>query len=125
MGSGIRCCRVMDKPRPSRRRSIRVDPDLYAGLDAFRQVAALVISEGEHLEMDTVVGLALQRGLDALLSDLIARTGQETLLKTIQQLAQQNPALVYRFIADRMRAGDLEYSSFIEDWKRFLSSNGK
>jgi len=115
----------MDKPRPSRRRSIRVDPDLYAGLDAFRQVAALVISEGEHLEMDTVVGLALQRGLDALLSDLIAQTGQETLLKTIQQLAQQNPALVYRFIANRMRAGDLEYSSFIEGWKRFLSSNGK
>ena len=115
----------MDKPRRARNKAVRVDADIYAAVDAFRQVAALVISEGEHLEMDAMVGLALQRGLDALLNDLIAQSGEETLLKTIQQLAHQRPTLVYRFIAERMQAGDFEYTTFVEGWKQFLSSSGK
>jgi hypothetical protein len=114
-----------DSTRQGRQRLVHLQPDVYAALDAFREVASLVIADGEHVTMDSMVGLAVRRGLDALLRDVIGTAGEEVLLKSFEQLAQDSPAVVYRFIAARMRAGDVDFATFVNNWKRFVdSSNG-
>jgi|SRR5713226_2905720 len=112
-----------DPTRQSRQRLVRIQPDAYAALDAFREVASLVVADGEHVEMDSIVGLAIRRGLDALLRDLVGGAGEEVLLKSFEQLAQESPAAVYRFIAARMRAGDVDFSTFVNNWKKFVESS--
>lgn len=109
-----------DRNRQSRQRLVRIQPYVYFALDAFPEVASLVIADGEHVAMESMVGLALRRGLDALLRDLVGSAGEEVLLKSFEQLAQESPALVYRFIAARMRAGDVEFATCVKDWKRFV-----
>ena len=106
-----------------RRRVLRVDASTYSALEAFRQIASEVLAQGEHVEVDVVVELAIHRGLDALLRDLVGRVDNEILLKTIEQLAQEHPQVVYRFVVDRMRAGDIDYLQFVDSWKGFLDAD--
>jgi hypothetical protein len=73
--------------------------------------------------MDDMVSLAVRRGLDALLRDLMGSSGEELALKMVDQLAQENPNFVYRFVADRMRAGDVDFVNFVDSWKSFVDSS--
>ncbi len=118
----VQCLRPPDKVA---RDWFGIQPDVYAALDAFREVASLVVADGKHVAVDSMVGLAICRGLDALLRDLVGTAREEVLLKSFEQLARESPALVYRFIAARMRAGDVEFATFVKNWKRFLDSSGE
>ena len=75
------------------------------------------------MEIEAVVGLAVRMDLDAMLRDLIGQSDAQTLLKTVEGLAKENPAVVYTFVLDRLRAGDLELGQFVEAWRRMNSKS--
>lgn len=76
------------------------------------------------MEIESVLGLAVRMGLDVMLRDLIGSDVQ-ILTKTIEGLARENPAVVYKFVLDRLRAGDLELGQFVEAWRSMNSkANG-
>ena len=104
-------------------RNVRLDADAYAALVAFRAISEHVVEQGEHMEIDAVLGLAVRMGLDAMLRDLIGQSDAQLLLKTIEGLAREHPAVVYAFVLDRLRAGDLELGQFVEAWRHVNSKS--
>ncbi len=101
-----------------RYRRVRLDERTYAALVAFRPIAEHVVEQGEHMEIDAVLGLAVRMGLDVMLRDLTSQSDPQTLLKTVEGLARDNPAVVYAFVLDRLHAGDLELGQFVEAWRQ-------
>jgi len=104
-------------------RKLRLDADAYAALVAFQGIAEHVVEQGEHMEIEAVLGLAVRMGLDAMLRDLIGQGDAQLLLKTIEGLARDNPAAVYGFVLDRLRAGDLEFGHFVEAWRQIIGKS--
>jgi len=105
-----------------RYRRVRLDEGTYAALVAFRPIVEHVVEQGEHMDIDAVLGLAVRMGLDVMLRDLIGAGDAQTLLKTVQGLAAENPAAVYAFVLGRLRAGNLGFGQFVEAWRQI---NGK
>jgi hypothetical protein len=111
----INATTVSQQPDPE---SLQVDAATYRALDEFRQVVSHVAARGEHVDIDSVALLAIRRGLDALLSELVGAKGTDLVLRTLERLAAEHPDLVYRFVVERMREGDLDYQAFVEEWRR-------
>ncbi len=105
-------------------RRVRLDEGRYAALVAFRPIVEHVVEQGEHMDIDAVLGLAVHMGLDVMLRDLIGTSDAQTLLKTVQGLATENPAVVYAFVLGRLRAGDLEFGHFVEAWRQIIGKPG-
>jgi len=105
-------------------RRVRLDGGTYAALVAFRPIVEHVVEQGEHMDIDAVVGLAVRMGLDTMLRDLIGASDTQTLLKTVQRLATENPAVVYAFVLGRLRAGNLEFGQFVEAWRQIIGKSG-
>lgn len=106
---------MSQQPDPA---SLHIDAATYRALEEFRTVASEVIGGGEHLDVDTVALLALRRGLDALLSDVVSGGGKDLVLRAFERLAADHPELVYPFVAERLKDGDMDQRAFVKEWRR-------
>ena len=83
--------------------TITVSDQMLDRIEEFRSVIRAVV--GEDTDLDASVAAVLERGLDAMLADVIARTDDSVLVQSIQQMAGRDPRLVYRYIAEMIALG--------------------
>lgn len=83
--------------------TIEVPDDTYHQVEEFTAVVRAVLDE--DMDAPTCLGMALDRGLQAMLADIIARQEQPVLVESFQQLAARHPELVYRYVADMVGLG--------------------
>jgi hypothetical protein len=76
---------------------ITISKDVFGRISEFRKVIEAVLEE--EASPQACVETILIRGMDLMLAELLAPTGPEALLATIQQLGARHPAQVYGFIA--------------------------
>ncbi len=97
--------------------TLKISPALFARLEAFFPVMEAVFGENAH--PDELPELAVSRGLDALLSDVIQPRSPEsanTLLDSYIAMSRDNPKYVYAFVIRMIREG----SGLAEWWRSFL-----
>lgn len=82
---------------------ITVSDDVLNRLTEFQRLLGVVV--GEHVCTNVCAEVVLGRGMDWMLAEIVAPTGAETLLTTIQKLGARHPAEVYRFVAEAIVAG--------------------
>lgn len=82
---------------------VAISEQLYARVAEFKHVVEAVLEEG--ISFDDCVALVLGHGIDSMLADLLAPLDPGTLLSSFQQLGSQQPALVYRYVAETLRRG--------------------
>jgi hypothetical protein len=83
--------------------AIEIEPTTERRIKAFQGVVEAILEEPVGLEV--LVELVLQRGLRAMLSDVIGNVEPEILLQSIFQMAEENPEFVYGFTAARLHDG--------------------
>lgn len=82
---------------------IEISPELYERIKAFKEVIEAV-TDGK-LELNNCIELILERGINAMVEDLLAGVEPAILLQSIQQLGSKYPAEVYSYIAENIRRG--------------------
>ena len=82
---------------------IELSDDGYRRIEEFRAVVCAVMDE--EFDIETCLGLVFDRGLDSMLRDILGRHDQSILLESMKQLAAQEPAAVYRYIAEMINSG--------------------
>jgi hypothetical protein len=82
---------------------ISISKDVFDRISEFRKVIGAVLDE--EPDTQTSVELILTRGMDLMLAELLAPSGTESLLKTIQKLGARHPSEVYGFIAEVLKVG--------------------
>jgi hypothetical protein len=83
--------------------TIEVPNDTYHRVEEFAAVVRAVLDE--ETDAPACLGMALDRGLQAMLADIIARQEQPVLVESFQQLAARDPELVYGYVADMVGLG--------------------
>lgn len=84
-------------------RAIEVSDDAYRRIEEFSAVARAVM--GEEVSAETCLAMALDRGLQAMLADILQGQDHSTLIESIQQLAARHPEAVYRYVSDIIALG--------------------
>jgi hypothetical protein len=83
--------------------NVEISEDLSRRIENFTAVIRAVLDE--DVDTDTCFGMALNRGLEAMLADLIARQDPAMLVESLQQLASRHPEVVYPYVADMVGLG--------------------
>jgi len=84
--------------------TLELPEDTYRRVEEFRSVINAVV-EGE-LDIETCLGMVIERGLDSMLCDLLGPQESGVLLDAFRQLAAREPAAVYRYVADTLNRGE-------------------
>lgn len=84
-------------------RSVEIEDEIYDRVDQFKAVVAAVL--GDHADVGTCFGMVIDRGLDCMLSDIIGRQKESTLVQSLQQLAARHPEIVYGYVAEMIERG--------------------
>jgi hypothetical protein len=84
--------------------SIELPADLYARVNAMRALAGEVT--GDETSFEECLALAITRGLDMMLADIIGGADAATQLAAMQQLATRHPAEIYDFVAQALKRGE-------------------
>lgn len=85
------------------RATINISAPLLDRVRAFQPVVEAVVEEA--FDIDTLVGLVLERGLSCMLRDVIGSVDPDILVSSMEQMSVENPEFVYGFVADRIRSG--------------------
>lgn len=83
--------------------SLCIKGTLFQKLVHFKQVVEAVMEKS--IDEEEYLSLVLERGVVSMLTDLLGSQDATTLLKSIEQMADRNPAFVYDYIADVLRLG--------------------
>ncbi len=83
--------------------TITVSDEMSARIQEFRSVMRAVMDE--DLDQATCIATILERGLQTMLADVVARAEHGVLLESIQQMATRDPKLVYGYVADMIALG--------------------
>jgi len=83
--------------------TVDISEDMYRRVQEFRTVITAVMDD--ELDIETCLGLVFERGLNAMLLDLLGPQEHGVLLESIRQLAVKDPAVVYQYIADVLKTG--------------------
>lgn len=83
--------------------TITVSDEMFARIQEFRSVMRAVMNE--DVDPVTCAATILDRGLEAMLADIVARADSGVLLKSIQQMATRDPKLVYGYVANMVALG--------------------
>ncbi len=82
---------------------IEIPDEVLARLKAVVPLMETVMEDAVPIEEATAI--AITRGLDAIVADVLGTADRETLLLSLQQLAAHAPGTVYSFMAAIMAAG--------------------
>lgn len=83
--------------------SVTVSDDLYERVNEFKQVVEVILEE--TIDLDTCMTIILSQGINSMLADLLGPVDQETLVRSFQQLGEENPVQVYKFVAETLMVG--------------------
>lgn len=83
--------------------SIELSDEMYRRVVEFTAVFRAVTDD--DADVGTCFGVVVERGLQAMLADIIAGQEQPVLTESLQQLASRHPELVYRYVADMVGLG--------------------
>lgn len=97
---------------------ITVSKELHARVAAFKQVVETVIDM--KISLDQCATFILERGLDAMVADLLGSQEHSILLSSLQQLGSRYPAQVYEYVADTLKNGAAaqEQERMKQEWER-------
>ena len=73
-------------------------------LQLFKQVVEAILDE--PIEFNDYVELVVDRGLNAMLEDLMQPQDKEILVKSWQQLAERYPEQIYEYMANVLKLGE-------------------
>jgi hypothetical protein len=82
---------------------ITVSDEMSARIHEFRSVMRAVMDE--DVDQATCIATILERGLQTMLANVVARAEHGVLLESIQQMATRDPKLVYGYVADMVALG--------------------
>ena len=83
--------------------NIQLSEDTYRRVEEFRSVINAVVED--ELDVETCLGMVIERGLDSMLFDLLTPLEGDVLLESFRQLAAREPAALYRYVADTINRG--------------------
>ena len=83
--------------------TFELSEDMYRRVEEFRSVINAVVED--ELDMETCLGMIIERGLDSMLRDVLSPLERDVLLESLRQLAAREPAAVYRYMADTLNRG--------------------
>src|SRR6266545_565160 len=83
--------------------SIEIGRSVEERIKAVQPVIEAILEE--ELAFNDLVTLVIDRGLRAVVDDVLRTVDQETLVASIQQMAEERPQFVYEFMAARLREG--------------------
>lgn len=83
---------------------LTLSDETYRRLIAFKQVVEAILDE--PIELHDYGELVVDRGLNAMLEDLLEPQDKETLVKSWQQLAERYPDQVHEFMVDVLERGE-------------------
>lgn len=76
---------------------VHITDDLHTKASEFKQVIEALLEE--PIDLDACIEIVLNQRIDSMLRDLIGSVGQETLMKSFQQLGAAYPKEVYSYVA--------------------------
>ncbi len=82
---------------------ITVSNEMHAQLVEFKPIVETVIEE--QIEFEQHVEAVLNLGMNYMLALVIGGADQDTLIRSMQQLAARSPRVVYGFVVEMLKAG--------------------
>ena len=83
---------------------ITISKEMHARVVEFKHVVEAVMKE--EFSNDGCAELILNQGIDSMLTDLLGPQDQTILIKSFQQLGDQYPIQVYRYVAEILKRGE-------------------
>lgn len=83
--------------------AITVSDEMHARLTEFKPVVETVIQE--EIGFEQHVEAVLHLGINYMLALVIGGSDQDTLIRSMQQLAARSPGVVYGFVVEMLKTG--------------------